>query len=81
MPLTPCVLLTVVTVDNDPRPWRDVVLAVYRDGADPDGFVVQVAADAECPATALSIARTTSTPPCSYDITDMGETTEQGDDQ
>ena len=81
MPLTPCVLLTVVTVDDDPRPWRDVVHAVYRDGADPDGFVVHVAEDPECPATALSIAMTASTPPCAHGITDMGETTEQGDDQ
>jgi hypothetical protein len=75
------VRLTVETTEGAPWSLSAVVAEVYRTGLDPGGWVVQVAIDAECPTTGCSIAKTTSTPPCSYASADTGAGDEQGDEQ
>jgi hypothetical protein len=72
------VRLAVSSADGEPRSLRDVVVKVYRDGLDPAGFEIQIIDMPASPATALSIASTTSTPPFSEGGTDVGEAPDEG---
>lgn len=65
MPSHHLVRLVVADAEGAQRSLHDAVIGVCSGDLDPYGLVVQVVAQPECPATACSIALTTSTPPCS----------------